>query len=413
MKTIYRSISGSCAQVLIVACLLLSLPTFACGGSLKPRSVTLAIARSGNDLTLTWGAVTADHYHVYRDVTPAFAPDTAGGTNRIAQTANPWFTDSNAMLASSGYYYRITAVAADGSESAPSNLAYRIVHTLTYSTGSRNLHWLALQQTTTLTTAAELGASAPNIGSVIRWDPLTQAEITWDQATATGTNFTLEQGEAYGVIITAPTSINLVGANGSLADYCLAPYASDRFNLSWVSLHPDAYGSLSQVASAIPDVSRVAYLKQDGTYQSWFLLDGVWTGDNLEIGDSKTIPWGSGLAVSRTSSAGLCRSEAVAAMVTALPAGTTVARDARLFYPALSSTAIPFDLKAEWQYEERVVTAYFAYDYPLGGLSAPEKSAVSAYPNSFIPFVYLIPKGTAAQVAAAVAAAVADANGKR
>ena len=109
------------------------------GVSAAPAPATVAgiqLGTSDNDVTLSWSAATtnlygdtlaADHYNVYRGTTPGFVPDYAGGSNRIAQSTTTNFTDTGALAGTESYFYHVTAVSADGTESlVPSSIAYKL-----------------------------------------------------------------------------------------------------------------------------------------------------------------------------------------------------------------------------------------------------------------------------------------------
>ena len=126
---------------------------------ISPSNITgISIAESGTDLVLSWSAVatdiygspqTIDHYNVYRDITPGFVPDFAGGTNRIGQPVINTYTDVGAISSTDSYYYAITAVTAIGDESlVVSDVAYKIRQNLIYDANTRNRHWLSLPVTT-------------------------------------------------------------------------------------------------------------------------------------------------------------------------------------------------------------------------------------------------------------------------
>src|SRR5882672_2790179 len=70
----------------------------------KPAAVSgVTVNKSGNDVVLTWSAVTQDvngaaetvaSYRVYRGTAPSFVPDKTGGGNRIGTSATTGFTDT-------------------------------------------------------------------------------------------------------------------------------------------------------------------------------------------------------------------------------------------------------------------------------------------------------------------------------
>ena len=72
----------------------------------RPADVTGVLVDIGDsDISLVWDAVvldaagqpeTIDHYNVYRDTTPDFVPDKAGGTNRVGTPSTESFIDLGA-----------------------------------------------------------------------------------------------------------------------------------------------------------------------------------------------------------------------------------------------------------------------------------------------------------------------------
>lgn len=94
-------------------------------GIAPPRTIQdLTVIRSGNDLILSWGAVTTDiygnpatvdHYNVYRDSDPAFIPsDTANRIAVVPATASPSFTHSSGALTADSGFYLVSAVDSGG-----------------------------------------------------------------------------------------------------------------------------------------------------------------------------------------------------------------------------------------------------------------------------------------------------------
>lgn len=260
----------------------------------SPTTISdLTLTKAGNEIHFIWFAVTEnaygnpvtiDHYNIYRGTTPNFIPDFDTHSNLIAQTSDTSYTDTDALFSEDSYYYYVTAVTSDGTESLlPSNIGYKIRIPLTYNASGSNKHWLSLPYSTSYTTASDLGGDAPNIAQVIRWDPATQSEEVWDQSTGTGTNFPITPGEAYAVVISGDTVLNIVGAHkpATLA----MNYNTGDFNVNWFSVpHPNAYGSASQMADAIPNATKVGrYDTQQDTYESWFYLDGTWMGEDFPL----------------------------------------------------------------------------------------------------------------------------------
>ena len=94
-------------------------------GIAPPRTIhDLMVARNGNNLILSWGAVTTniygnpavvDHYNVYRGSDPTFIPSNT--LNRIAVVPagpSPSFTHMGGALTADAGYYLVSATDADG-----------------------------------------------------------------------------------------------------------------------------------------------------------------------------------------------------------------------------------------------------------------------------------------------------------
>jgi hypothetical protein len=94
---------------------------------IRPASIAdLEVNRGASDVALSWTSVSADvaggtetidHYNIYRGTTPDFVPDLVGGSNLIGSSPTASFSDPGAALDNFDYYYRVTAVDADGNES--------------------------------------------------------------------------------------------------------------------------------------------------------------------------------------------------------------------------------------------------------------------------------------------------------
>ncbi len=265
-----------------------------------PKEITdLQITKSGNNVRLNWTAITTSmygnpstitSYNVYRGTTPDFIPDTTGGSNIEYQPNGNSYDDVDALLSTESHFYYVTAVAADDTESLlPSNIGYKIRLDLTYDPAGTNKHWISIPYSANYASASDLGGDAPNISQVIRWDPATQTEEIWDQSTGTGIDFAITPGEAYAIVISANTTMNLVGSNNPSTINMI--YNTDNFNVNWLSLpHPNAYGVASNMAGDLGTSTKVGkYDTLNDTYQSWFLLDGTWIGEDFPLAPGEGV----------------------------------------------------------------------------------------------------------------------------
>ena len=259
-----------------------------------PRSPFLSCSlNSSSNFELTWnestydifdGIISIPGYNIYRLTTDSFHPYLLNDTNFIAQVSGTSYIDINALLFEKNFFYYITTVTAGDTESLlPSNIGYKIRIPLTFDPEGPNKHWLGLPYDINYSTANDLGADAPNISQVIRWDPVTQSEEIWNQIDGTGINFLITPGEAYAVVIAADTVINLVGVHNDITFNWT--YNPDNFNTNWLSLpFPNAYGTASLLVQDIPNITKIArYDSLNNTYQSWFNIDGTWMGDDFSL----------------------------------------------------------------------------------------------------------------------------------
>lgn len=287
---------GTCAQarlgwVLVLLAVLGSSPS---AWARLPAAVTsLQATASGDDVALSWAAVatdlygdplTLDHYKIYRGTDPNFIPDYTGGSNRIATANSASYTDAGALSTADDYFYAVTAVSSDGDESpVPSKIAYKVRFGLTHDPAGTNRYWLAVPYESAWASASDLGAAAANIGQVIAWDAEAQAEVVYDVAAGTGTDFPLEPGHAYAIVITSDTILDLVGASTGASREL--GHAADRFNHHWLALPvPSAAADADALAESMEEVTKAArYETANNTYQSWFELNGAWMGENFPI----------------------------------------------------------------------------------------------------------------------------------
>ena len=108
--------------------------------------------KSGSDMRLVWNQVLADtlgnaentnHYIVYRDTIPDFAP---AHTDSIGYTVHPdtEFSDIGALTATQNFYYLVTARDAANNSSAKSNMAYVFHKTFNENSATTEKKWTNL-----------------------------------------------------------------------------------------------------------------------------------------------------------------------------------------------------------------------------------------------------------------------------
>ena len=257
-----------------------------------------APVKISNDIVFSWPAVTSniysgsvaiDHYNIYRSTSPDFAPDLSGHSNRLSQTSNTSYTDTEALLSDQSYFYYVTAVETNGFESLiPSSLGCKLHLDLSYNSNGSNTYWLALPQNINYQNASDLVAELPAVSSVIGWNATSQSEIIWN-ADGTGTDFPIESGKAYAIVITEDTVLNIVGSYQAVP--VTMTYNPGDFNLNWLSLpYPNAYGSASNLATDIGNTTKVGRFDAvNDEYLSWFFLDGAWMGEDFALVPGKGI----------------------------------------------------------------------------------------------------------------------------
>ena len=253
----------------------------------------LEVSKFDSSISLAWSDISCkifgkaediDSYGIYRSKDYLVKEGVEKSFSKIDEVSNSEYIELGVLLVEEDFFYYVTVISECGAESLlPSNIGYKIHMLLPYNPLGENNHWFSLPYNSDYTTASDIGSDAPNISQVIRWNPETQTENVWNQIEGTGVDFPIVPGEAYAVVITDDTVINLVGAHKDVSFNWT--YNEDNFNINWLSLpFPNAYGSASLLAQDIPNATKVArYDSANDTYQSWFKLDGVWMGEDFPL----------------------------------------------------------------------------------------------------------------------------------
>lgn len=106
---------------------------------LPPQAPTVVIDAMGDNVSLTWPAITQDidtkpieisHYNVWRSVSPYFVPGDASSPTAF-ETQETNYMDNGILINPNGYYYIVTAVAVAGPESDASNQTGAFTFSLT------------------------------------------------------------------------------------------------------------------------------------------------------------------------------------------------------------------------------------------------------------------------------------------
>jgi hypothetical protein len=283
--------------------------------STPPEAATkLRAYKEQDDVYLDWPKVARDvdgniesvaYYRVFRGTTPDFVPDRVGLSNQIGTSSKTRYSDSNALLDNSDYYYRVVAVDEDGNESVGlSNLASKITLPMTFSGDQSNIHWVSLPWEAIYTNAEELerdlnAGQNDNCTKVFGWDIASQAPACWVRYDGqwVGTNFDLMPGQAVGITIQDDMDVILVGSHDEGTAMRLTPHPSG-LSTNWISLpvHSPHFFASSLVndinEGAFPTVvSRITRFTANQVYQTYEYTGGVWSGTNFILmpGDAYAV----------------------------------------------------------------------------------------------------------------------------
>jgi hypothetical protein len=268
--------------------------------SSPPAAVAdLAGTRSGNDLQLSWSAVTQDilgnaitpdHYTVYRKGNDAYFSPTA--SDAVATPTNPSHTDAGALGdPSANYFYAVTTVDAAGKESAISNRFGEFDFALSPGTpgGEKKYNLIALDLEVSGVTDADSLASYAGSGAymVIRYDAPTQS-IVWRLPGLAGTNFPVQVGEPYFLYLddTASNMLSLVGGVPSKGSICFTltkaePGGSCKYNFITVPLDRSDLTDADTLAADIGGVYMVIRYNAETQDLTW-RLPGL-AGENFPV----------------------------------------------------------------------------------------------------------------------------------
>ncbi|KPK67283.1 hypothetical protein AMJ87_13600 [candidate division WOR_3 bacterium SM23_60] len=120
--------------------------------SVAPATPYVLNAKAGNDVELTWNMITTDtlgnaesvdYYVIYRSSSPSFVPGSADSIGAVFQPETT-YTDVNALVAGSSYYYLVKAVDWKKNVSDKSNMAYVFVRTINENPMATDMKWTSL-----------------------------------------------------------------------------------------------------------------------------------------------------------------------------------------------------------------------------------------------------------------------------
>ncbi len=244
-----------------------------------------SMAKTGNDLRLTWDPATGPaaiaYYEIYRGTTPNFTP---GAANLLTTVPGTTYTDPGALTAASSYYYSVYAVDVNGGKSAnKSNTGFKLNKDMTYHTAISNINWIAIPALSPYTNAAAIAADIPNATKVSRFNPDTQLYENWENMFGTwvGTNFNVRQGESYAVMISANSAGRIVGWNDPYT--VNMTFHTNISNINWVSIpFTGLYADADSIAKDIPNATKVSRFNPNTQlYENWENFFGTWTGTNF------------------------------------------------------------------------------------------------------------------------------------
>ncbi|MBN2413901.1 VCBS repeat-containing protein [candidate division KSB1 bacterium] len=183
--------------------------------------VIFDIQDSGDrNLTFTWSRVNgATGYHVYRDTSPDFVPDTQGGSNRVGENVNDQdpgltdiqWTDTDIVTGDieNNYYYKITSV--KGSEESAASVTFGEFDYELVTTDKTDFNEIALPlYVKNVFKANDLMDLILDCNSVARWNSGLQDYEMYVPGYEIS-NFSVEPGYPYYVNITTNSILTITG----------------------------------------------------------------------------------------------------------------------------------------------------------------------------------------------------------
>ena len=233
----------------------------------------LTASVDGENILLEWSALPdVSTYHVYRGTSYDFAPDFAGGTNRIgtdisdqdAGTDGIQWTDTGNGADVVGdvdthYFYRVTG--SSGVETEQSNLAGEFDVQLETTSGTDINELVVIMDTqagrTPILTAEDLAQAIPNCTDVYRWDAAGQGQVGHPKGTPIE-DFDIIPGYPYIVNVTAPTVWTNAGSY-SMPTFDLITTSSTDINHIGVPFEKSSLTTAEALGSDIPNCTDVYY----------------------------------------------------------------------------------------------------------------------------------------------------------
>lgn len=154
------------------------------------------------------------------------------------------------------------AILVIGIAAIASNMGFKIDISLT---GGGAYNWVSLPYYNSYTDAGSIFSDVPNCTQVSRWDTTTGAFQTWNGSR--GTNFTVDEGEAYLVKVSSASNWIVVGSHDP--SFALSLQAGGAYNWVSVPYHTTATDA-GTLFSQIPNCSQVSrWDTASGSFQTW------------------------------------------------------------------------------------------------------------------------------------------------
>ena len=257
----------------------------------EPKNVTASKVGT-TDINLTWDQVSdANSYNVYR----SNYVNGSGPWESIGTTSNLFFVAAGNLSDSNNYSYVVKSKNAGGENATASNIAFKLCYQLYVGAGvGGDLNFVSLPYNFSIGSGAtyntmrglrnDIGAS-----SVKRWE---QDSGTWTTVGAFGTDYPLEPGKSYSVVVASSILYKMVGAyrNITLSLYVGAGVGGDQ-NFVSLPYHCNVgsgatYNTMRGLRNSI-GASSVKRWEQDS---------GTWTTVGA-FGTNYPLEWGKGYTV--------------------------------------------------------------------------------------------------------------------
>jgi hypothetical protein len=247
----------------------------------------LQVARSGNDIVLTWRAATlATGYYVY-SATNRFAPlpwAQVGNVTGLIYTA----TGDNADTIN--HFYLVRGHNALWLEGPNSSMGARMYRQFSLASGVPNSQWFSLPYRSTYTKASDITTELTDakINVVAKWDARKQTTILyyWFHNAWRGQDFNVLPGDGLYIGLVASFGWSITGTDSSTAlQFTMNPPPKTNYN--FISLpYTTSYTNAQSITNELTSSKVVELGHWDAAshaWQKWTLFGGTWTGTNFAI----------------------------------------------------------------------------------------------------------------------------------